>query len=83
MSRAWRSVFAALINHPRMDFILMRRHRRLVWPPRHATRAHSLLFYATDTQSLTEYLVISQNPFVIMNFINLKVILRTQISQKV
>lgn len=26
------AVFAALINHPRMDFILMRRHRRLVWP---------------------------------------------------
>lgn len=25
-------MFAALINHPRMDFILMRRHRRLVWP---------------------------------------------------
>lgn len=58
MSRARRSMFAALINHTRMDFILMRRHRRLVWPPRHATRAHGLLFYATDTQSLTKYLAV-------------------------
>lgn len=44
MSRARRSMFAALINHTRMDFILMRRHRRLVWPPRHATRAHVYCF---------------------------------------
>lgn len=37
--RAWNGgvLFARVINHPRMDFILMLRHSSLVWTHRHRT----------------------------------------------
>lgn len=46
------SMFAFLINHTRMDFILMRRHRRLVWPRAQSCHPSSIVSEIGKTPSV-------------------------------
>lgn len=54
-------MFAGLINHSRMDFILMRRHRCLAWPPAHC-HPTPIYSYADPNIHLQSLIIIRLGP---------------------